>query len=106
MLTSSTSTTEFTCAALTFCDSSRPQMDSLTSKGLCRSPFLHEVLPQRIGRCSIRQTAGRRGREAARAVQEIQYSPEERVSDNGIAAARSYISILDTMIIKKFSLMS
>ena len=55
-------------------------MDSPISKDLCRSPFLREVLPQRIGRCSIRQTlmAGRSGREAGRAVQEIQYSPEER----------------------------
>ena len=48
-------------------------------------------------------TVGRSGREEARAVQEIQYSPEERFvgtsdSDDGIAAARSYVSILDIMI--------
>ena len=60
-------------------------MDSPISKDLCRSPFLREVLPQRIGRCSIRQTAG--GREEARAVQEIQYSPEERLVSTSVTMA-------------------
>ena len=91
-----------------FRDSSRPQMGSPISKDLCRSPFfreVHVVLPQRIGRCSIRQTAGRSGREArGRTGDTVQ--PRRTlcpyVSDDGIAAARSYVSILDTMIVKIF----
>ena len=62
-------------------------MDSPISKDLCYSLFLREVLPQRVGRCSIRQTAGRSGREEARAVQEIQYSPEERFVGTSVTMA-------------------
>ena len=82
-------------------------MDSPISKDLCHSPFLRDVLPQRIGRCSIRQTAGRSGREelsAGRTGDTVQ--PRRTlcryVSDDGIAAARSYVSILDKMIVKFF----
>ena len=73
----------------------------------CCSPFLREVLPQQIGRCSNQQV-GRSGREEARAVQEIQLRRAlcRYVSDHGIAAGRSYVSILDTMIVKKISLMA
>ena len=85
-------------------------MDSPISKDLCCAPFLRdEVLPHRIGRCSIQQTAGRSGREEAQAVRDTVQSrrtPCRYVSDDGVAAARSYVSIFDTMIIKKISLMS
>ena len=62
-------------------------MDSPISKDLSHSPFLREVFPQRIGRCSIRQMAGRSGREEAQAVQEIQYSPEERFVGTSVTKA-------------------
>ena len=81
-------------------------MDSPISKDLCHSPFLREVLPQRIGRCSIRQTAGRSGREEALAGRTGDTVQPRRtlsryVSDDGIEAARSYVSILHTMIVTK-----
>ena len=50
----------------------------------------------------------RKGRSADRTGETVQ--PRRTlcryISDDGIAAALSYVSILDTMIVKKFSLMS
>ena len=82
-------------------------MDSPISKDLCRSPFLREVLPQRIGR-STNGGQKQKGRSAGHTGDTVQ--PRRTlcryVSDDGIAAARSYVSILDKMIVKNFSLMS
>ena len=84
-------------------------MDSPISKDLCRSPFLREVLPQRI-------SGGAQFDERRAEAEGKQCGPYDtvqprrtlcrHVSDDGIAAARSYVSILDTMIVKRFLLMS
>ena len=84
-------------------------MDSPISKDLCRSPFLREVASE--NREVLDSTNGgpkRKGRSTGRTGDTVQ--PRRTlcryVSDDGIAAARSYVSILDTMIVKNFSLMS
>ena len=79
-------------------------MDSPISKDLCRSPFLREVLASENREVLDLTNGGpkRKGRSAGRTGDTVQPRTTlcRYLSDDGIASARSYVSILDKMIVK------
>ena len=87
-------------------------MDSPISKDLCRSPFLRESRGIASENREVLDSTNGRPKRKGRSTGCTRDTVQPRrmlcryVSDDGIAAARSYVSILDTVIVKKISLMS